>query len=168
MQAPIGENTDCWQARVTSAFRLARSTRFDHRVAITKQSNFSCGDIVLTFHEPIRIIVSGGFRLLTTWEAYQPLLPDAALCLAEVPFTSLNSVSFKGSITIILKTIITIPLLLLLLLIIIVLIKVRDNNKACHISFYLRYAIAVAATTGSIIFFPNAQSAQAVGEVFKS
>ena len=38
MQAPIGENTDCWQVWLTSAFRLARSTRFDHRVAITKQS----------------------------------------------------------------------------------------------------------------------------------
>ena len=66
-------------------------------------SNFSCRDIVLIFHEPIRIIVSGGFHLLTTWDAYLPLLPDPALCLAEVPLTSLHSVSFKGSITIILK-----------------------------------------------------------------
>ena len=38
MQAPIGENTDCWQVWLTSAFRSARSTQFDHRVAITKQS----------------------------------------------------------------------------------------------------------------------------------
>ena len=30
MQVLIGENTDCWQVWLTSAFRSARSTRFDH------------------------------------------------------------------------------------------------------------------------------------------
>ena len=38
MQASIGENTDCWQVWLTSAFRSTRRTRFDHRVVITKQS----------------------------------------------------------------------------------------------------------------------------------
>ena len=38
MQAPIGENSDCWQVWLISAFRSARSTRFDHSVAVTKQS----------------------------------------------------------------------------------------------------------------------------------
>ena len=34
MQAPIGENTDCWQVWLTSAFRSARNTRLE----ITKLS----------------------------------------------------------------------------------------------------------------------------------
>ena len=38
MQALIGENTDCWQVWLTSAFRWARSTRFDIKVAITKRA----------------------------------------------------------------------------------------------------------------------------------
>ena len=48
MQVHIGQNTDCWQVWLTSAFWSARSTRFVHKVAIKKHSKdcYACSQAI--------------------------------------------------------------------------------------------------------------------------